>query len=114
MTSGENNRSKKSVIKIVALVLTAAIVISVAGIGIYFSIFKGGEPEAPNGSGEVTEQHGALVGKFTDREIKDDASAILAVKDVAEESGFSDRSQFCTAFKKHTGFTPLEYRRRKA
>ena len=38
----------------------------------------------------------------------------LSVKDVAEESGFSDRSQFCTAFKKHTGFTPLEYRRRKA
>jgi len=38
----------------------------------------------------------------------------ISVKEVAEESGFSDRSRFCTAFKKHTGYTPLEYRQRKA
>ena len=34
----------------------------------------------------------------------------LAISAVAIESGFSDRSQFCTAFRKHTGKTPNEYR----
>ncbi len=38
----------------------------------------------------------------------------ISIKEVSEESGFSDRSRFCTAFKKHTGYTPLEYRHRKA
>ena len=38
----------------------------------------------------------------------------LSVKEIAEESGFSDRSQFCTVFKKHTGITPLEYRQGRA
>ncbi len=37
----------------------------------------------------------------------------ISVKAVAEETGFPDRSRFCTAFKKHTGYTPLEYRQRK-
>ena len=35
----------------------------------------------------------------------------LSVVAVAEAAGFSDRSQFCTAFRKHTGRTPSEYRR---
>ena len=34
----------------------------------------------------------------------------MSVNAVAGEAGFSDRSQFCTAFKKHTGLTPNEYR----
>lgn len=36
----------------------------------------------------------------------------LPVDAVAAEVGFTDRSQFCTAFKKHTGFTPTEYRQK--
>jgi len=34
----------------------------------------------------------------------------LSVDAVAREVGFSDRAQFSTAFKKHTGSTPTEYR----
>ena len=34
----------------------------------------------------------------------------LSVSSVATESGFYDRSVFCTAFRKHTGYTPLGYR----
>lgn len=37
----------------------------------------------------------------------------ISIKEVAEEVGFFDRSRFCTAFKKHTGRTPLEYRQGK-
>ena len=36
----------------------------------------------------------------------------LSVDAVAAGVGFTDRPQFCTAFKKHTGFTPTEYRRK--
>ncbi len=36
----------------------------------------------------------------------------LPVDAVAAETGFPDRSQFCTAFKKHTGCTPTEYRKK--
>lgn len=38
----------------------------------------------------------------------------LTVSSVACEVGFPDRSQFCTAFKKHTGYTPTEYRKKRA
>ena len=38
----------------------------------------------------------------------------ISIKEVAEETGFPDRTGFCTAFKKHTGYTPLEYRNRKS
>jgi len=34
-----------------------------------------------------------------------------AVEDIAYEIGFSSRSHFCTAFKLHTGASPLEYRK---
>ena len=34
----------------------------------------------------------------------------LSVEAIALEVGFSERSQFCTVFKKHTKRTPLEYR----
>ncbi len=37
----------------------------------------------------------------------------ISIKAVAEETGFPDRARFCTAFKKHTGYTPLEYRKGK-
>ena len=35
----------------------------------------------------------------------------LTVNEVSSELGFLDRSQFCTVFKKQTGFTPLEYKK---
>ena len=34
----------------------------------------------------------------------------LSVAAVANEVGFPDRAQFCTAFRKHTGYTPTEYK----
>ena len=34
-----------------------------------------------------------------------------SVEDIAYEVGFSSRSHFCTAFKSHTGVTPLAYRK---
>ncbi len=40
-------------------------------------------------------------------------STSLSIHSIATESGFSDRSQFCSAFKKHTGYTPMEYRKKK-
>ena len=36
----------------------------------------------------------------------------LSVEDVAFETGFGDRSQFCTAFKRFMEATPLQYRRK--
>lgn len=38
----------------------------------------------------------------------------LSVNAVAAEVGFSDRTQFCTAFRKHSGYTPTEYRKIKS
>ena len=38
----------------------------------------------------------------------------LSVSEVSVEAGFSDRSQFCTAFRKYTGYTPTGYRKKKA
>ncbi len=35
-----------------------------------------------------------------------------AIEEIAYEVGFSSRSHFCTAFKLHTGVTPLAYRKR--
>lgn len=35
----------------------------------------------------------------------------LTVNDIANEVGYSEHSRFCTAFKKHVGNTPLEYRK---
>ena len=37
----------------------------------------------------------------------------LSVGAIAEECGFTDRSQFCTAFRKQKGMTPTEYKKRK-
>ena len=34
----------------------------------------------------------------------------ISVESIAHEVGFSERAQFCTVFKKHTGRTPGEYR----
>ena len=36
----------------------------------------------------------------------------LSIAAVAEEVGFSDRSQFCTAFRKYNESTPMEYRKK--
>ena len=43
-----------------------------------------------------------------------DTPIFRQLSEVAEEVGFFDRSRFCTAFKKHTGRTPLEYRQGKS
>ena len=37
----------------------------------------------------------------------------LSIEDIALEVGLSERTQFCTVFKKHTGMTPGEYRKSK-
>lgn len=37
----------------------------------------------------------------------------LSIHSVAIETGFSDSAQFCAAFKKYTGYTPTEYRKKK-
>ncbi len=37
----------------------------------------------------------------------------LSVNSIADEVGYPDHSRFCTAFKKHVGMTPLEYRKNK-
>ena len=36
----------------------------------------------------------------------------LPISSVAEESGFSDRFQFCTVFRKQTGIPPTQYRKK--
>ncbi len=35
----------------------------------------------------------------------------ISINELSIELGFSDRSQFCTTFKKQTGLTPLEYKK---
>ena len=37
----------------------------------------------------------------------------ISIESIALEVGFSERAQFCTVFKKHTGRTPREYREAK-
>jgi len=36
----------------------------------------------------------------------------LSIREIAQEVGYSDETYFSKVFKKHTGFTPSEYRRR--
>ena len=38
----------------------------------------------------------------------------LSIDDISAEAGFSERTHFCTAFKRHTGKTPSEYKRSKS
>ncbi|MBE6702997.1 MAG: AraC family transcriptional regulator [Ruminococcaceae bacterium] len=38
----------------------------------------------------------------------------LSINSVASESGFYSKSQFCTAFRKYTGYTPTAYRQKRA
>ncbi len=40
-------------------------------------------------------------------------NTVLSVEEISQEAGFTDRAQLCTVFKRHTGKTPGEYRRRK-
>ena len=41
------------------------------------------------------------------------AGSAMSVEEIAVEVGFTERTQFCTAFRKHTGTTPSEYRKNK-
>jgi AraC-like DNA-binding protein len=36
----------------------------------------------------------------------------LSISDIASQPGFRDQSAFATHFKKNTGYTPLQYRKR--
>ncbi|MFQ9503842.1 MAG: helix-turn-helix domain-containing protein [Alistipes indistinctus] len=38
-------------------------------------------------------------------------NADITIKDVVRQSGFSSQSSFSRFFRKHTGMSPLEYRR---
>ena len=42
------------------------------------------------------------------------AETDLSVASVANEVGFPDRAQFCSVFKKHTGYTPMRYKKSKS
>jgi AraC family transcriptional regulator len=63
------------------------------------------------------QQHfGVTVGEFVRMRRVDQAREMLAtsakpLSEVALQLGFSDQSHFCRTFKKHTGHSPLEYRR---
>jgi len=55
--------------------------------------------------------HKALINERIEAAKKLLSTTNLSVEDVALETGFGDRSQFCTAFKRLMGITPLQYRR---
>ena len=54
--------------------------------------------------------HQALIGERVNIAKNLLRSTSISIESVAREVGFSDRAQFCTVFKKHTGRTPGEYR----
>ena len=85
----ENNRIK---IRVIAFVLAAALLISGVGIGLYIHF-----SDKPDDSTEnVNSSFNTIVGKFTDRKIEDEDSAILAVQDVAEELGLENATEELT------------------
>lgn len=92
MTTNKNIEKKKSALKIVALLLAVTVLLSAVATGVYFLFFRDSLPNNPNNnlSENPTSQFGTLVGKFTDREIKDEESAILAVQDVADYLGLKN------------------------
>ena len=93
--------------RIVALIIVASIVLSTAGVGLYV-LLAHKDPVAP----EVT-QYNTLVGKFTDREIVNADSAILAVKDVAEDLGFTNAVEELTPQSTNTVDNLTYYRLRQ-
>ena len=76
-------------IQIIALILVAVLLLSGIGIGLWIAFAPKDETPAP-----ITQSgFSTLVGKFTDREIKDESAAILAVKDVSKELGFTNAAE---------------------
>ena len=45
--------------------------------------------------------------------LKTDLGKKLTIEEIAERVGYNSKSAFNTAFKKHTGMTPTEYKRNK-
>ena len=80
-------RTKKVSIKIIALVLGMAMLVSVAGLSLYFLRSRDGKEP---GEANLESNFQTITGKFTDRQITDSESAILAVKDVAVDLGLGN------------------------
>ena len=64
-----------------------------------------------------SQYQGVSIGKYILRQRMQEASRLLRdtnqdVKDIAPSVGFQDISYFCRTFKRETGFTPLQYRKR--
>ena len=55
--------------------------------------------------------HRALIGERMDMAKKLLTTTELSIKEITFEIGFGDRSQFCTAFKRLFGISPLQYRK---
>lgn len=101
----------KKRVTIIAIVLAAAILLAAVGLGLYYLI----KPEQNVDDGQETNteantedepsespvidqtQFSTLIGKFTEREIIDESSAILAVQDVAEDLGLENAAAELTA-----------------
>ena len=85
VTAKKGNRG----IQIIALILVAVLLLSGIGIGLWIAFAPKDETPTP-----ITQSgFSTLVGKFTDREIKDESAAILAVKDVSKELGFTNAAE---------------------
>ena len=92
MKSYDSYKRNQSITKTLVLVFTATILLFSVIIGMYFLFFKDRSAIHPDDplSENKTSQFGTLVGKFTDREIKNEESAVLAMQDIAEELGLTN------------------------
>ena len=92
-------RTKKVSIKIIALVLGMAMLVSVAGLSLYFLRSRDGKEP---GEANLESNFQTITGKFTERQITDGESAILAVKDVAEDLGLGNAVEELTVASENT------------
>ena len=89
-----NNTKNKKTTKLVALILSAVLLLSALGTILFFCISGNGGGETPGGENESDNSNfNTVVGKFTDREIKTGESAILAVQDIAGDLGLINAAE---------------------
>jgi len=91
-----NNTKKTTSSRILAFILAIVILVTAVAVGIF--VFR-----SNNSDDNVEGSHfKTIVGKFTEREVTDSQSAILAVQDIAASFGYSNAAEELTLMSENT------------